>query len=131
MLKNPPASRIQNISGFWIVYQPQRKEFPVSIAEPTARHRLVHHQKEIERVLRQVGAERLYSKDSYIKEHGGKTPEDDGVKSESVLLPDGTTKDMYKAWDGVVLGHSFTCPILLAGLIGESELIFSQVRNFV
>ena len=74
--------------------------------------------------MRQVGAERFYSKDSYIKERGGKTPEDDGVKSESVLLPDGTTKDMYKAWNGMVLGLSFTFPILLVGLIGEKEIYY-------
>lgn len=59
--------------------------------------RKVQHQKVIDKTLQTVGFERLYTKDSYPEMHNGRTPEQDGLKAEQIVLPDGNSKEVFKA----------------------------------
>lgn len=59
--------------------------------------RCVFQEKHVRTVLSQVGGMRVYTKASYQEAHGGRSPEDDNIASETMDFPDGTSREVYKA----------------------------------
>lgn len=47
-------------------------------------------------IMKQAGCVRIYDRESYADSHGGKSPEDDGLRKETMIMPDGSKKDVYK-----------------------------------
>ena len=51
----------------------------------------------MEIVITALGGERMYTRDSYKEAHGGRSPEDDGLKGEQCTFADGSSKEVFKA----------------------------------
>ena len=84
--------------------------------------RSVVHEPMTETVATSLGCSRAYTKASYAEFHGGRSPEDDGLKMESMTLPDGTQKEVAKArlasqlrccWVSVGSSCVFLCSVLI------------------
>ena len=85
-------------------------------------------------ITSELGYIRLYTRASYQETHGGKSPEDDGCTSQTLQLPDGSSKEVFKAdsckaWGWLLWAGNFHFSLMFVRVVESKSEIHSQCKT--